>query len=189
MKTINPNIPPPNGYKFRNQDGTIIVGNSWEGLTRNVLAYRQRAGHSTDNIWEMILNQVCETTPGFCRDPANREGLRGVKESLKAKAMAWLGAKANESRGSKLSQVDRNTAIIRARTCVGCPKRDPANMGCSACERNLTQLRDLAMDGQKCEGEKLGACAVTGEFLPLAIHLFLPPTEGDMPDFCWRRKP
>lgn len=189
MKTFNPNIPPPNGFKFLNEDGTTIVGNGWDRLERNVIAYRKRLGQSTDNVMEMIVEQICALAPGFCKDGSERQGERQVKESLKAMVMAWLGKRAGEARDKPLDQVDSNTAKIRAQTCVGCPKRNPADMGCSACQSNMRNLQNVALGGQKSVGEKLGACSVTKEFLPVAVHIFDPPAASDgLPDYCWRKK-
>jgi hypothetical protein len=137
----------------------------------------------------MIIEQVCAMAPGFCKDGSEKKGQSGMKESLKGKAMQWLGNKAGEARGQRLRKVDHNTAKIRAQTCVGCPKRNPADMGCSACQTNMRNLQNIALDGQKSEGEKLGACSVTNEYLPVAVHLFDPPlSKTGLPDYCWRHK-
>lgn len=188
MKSFNVNLPPPNGFKFLNSDGTTIVANSWKRLERAVIEYRKRLGQSTDNVWEMIVEQVCERAPGFCKDGSERIGEVKMRESLKARAMAWVGRKAGEARGNKLLKVDRNTAIIRTRTCVGCPKRNTHDMGCASCRQNMNSLAAICLDGEKSAGENLGACSVTGEYLPVAVHLFEDGVDGEFPEFCWRRK-
>jgi len=141
MKTFNPNIPPPNGYKFRNDDGTVLTGNGWERLERNVIAYRQRLGQSVDNVHEMIVEQICKDAPGFCHDESAKVGEIRMRESIKARAIAWLGRQAGEARGKKLNKVDRNTAISLARfsACWASPMVAPASL-LSECFSHATAM-------------------------------------------------
>lgn len=190
MFTINPNIPPPNGFKFLNDDGTTITGNSWEQLERNVLVYRRQINGKTDGIWDEILNQVCSNSPGFCKDSSGKQIEEArVRENAKARLLKWLSDLSAKSKSQKPPKVCDNTARIRSKTCMACPKRQTAELGCASCASSANKLREVILDGKRSVSAGLGACQITGEDLGVSIHLLQDPLPPDgLPEFCWRRK-
>lgn len=188
---FNPNIPPPNGIRFLNNDGTKITANTWERLERKVIEYRKQIGGKTDGVWDEIVAQVCAGSPGFCRDESGRAVAEAkVRENVKARVMQWLGKTANLARQKRLPKVSDARAKERARACMACPKRQQTDVGCAGCRNNVDNLRKVVLNNQNSVSNGLGGCDVTGEDLASAIHLkldVLPP--DNLPDYCWRRKP
>src|SRR5574342_354760 len=85
----NPNIPPPNGFIFRDIDGTLIKGSSWKSLERKVVAYRKQAGGSVDNVLDEIFAQVCAAAPEYCKSPKTSKPKKDARSAGTVKSVVF----------------------------------------------------------------------------------------------------
>jgi hypothetical protein len=183
---INPNIPPPNGFKFLNHDGTVIKGNGWKQLERNLLEYRRRTGGKTDNLWDEIVAQVCAAAPGFCKEGSGATPMPvQPQQQLKSRMLSWLSQHQKGNHG----QVSAAQAQQRVATCLACKCRKEVQVGCSGCMRAINEMRKKLLNGTQPISAALGTCDVLGSDLSVAVHLSEPTVVNPaLPANCWRKK-
>jgi hypothetical protein len=188
---FNPNIPPPNGYVFRDTDGTLHKATSWRALERKVIAYRNQIGGNTNDVWDEILRQVCETTPAYCRKDGERSApseTRDMGKSHKGKIIRFLGMVASAKQNNHLRYVSDAEAQERAKKCQGCPHRTHVDIGCQSCKNTITGLRKQCLGNIVSRAPALGLCGLSEADLPVAIHIVeQADNDGRLPRYCWRR--
>lgn len=185
MKAINPNIHPHGGYIFDDSDGSRHTGQSWAGVIGRVTAYRKRQGRPNDQTAEEVINQACLRTPMLCTDaPPAEEQYRVV--SLKSRVLLWL----SRMKDSKEPRIFVDDPLHAARTdvCFRCPKHTGLPGGCGACTEALKSLKEAIVGGRPYD-ERLQACDVTGEYMPVAVWLDQQALVDDkLPHTCWRKR-
>jgi hypothetical protein len=186
---INPNIPPPNGYIFRDTDGTLLKATSWKALERKVIAYRKQTGGNVDDIMPEIIRQVCETTPDYCKRPGEKsDGSRSMGKEYKQKIIRYLAMIGQAKQAKNLRYVQDSEAQARAKKCMGCPHRTHVDVGCQSCKNSIARLREQCLGGRKSRAPALGLCGLCESDLSVSIHVCEnPQPDGRLPRYCWRK--
>jgi hypothetical protein len=188
---LNPNIPPPNGFVFKDTDGTVFRAATMRALVRRVLTYRTRTGGKTNDLEQEIQTQLCSVIPEHCHGEGSPQAIHreklAVKQTLRGRMAGYLGTLARVDSPKKVAQP---LAAERIRVCRGCPQRAAITGGCGGCRKNAELLRKKCLGGSTPISPDLGGCSILGCDLAVAVHLREPPvqTEG-LPVFCWRRMP
>jgi hypothetical protein len=187
--TVNPNVPPPNGYVFRDTDGTLLRATSWKTLERKVIAYRTQTGGNVDDVMSEIINQICAATPDYCNRPGERaNGNRKVGNEYKSKIIRYLAMIAQAKQAKNLRYVKDSEAQARAKKCAGCPHRTHVDIGCQSCKSSITALKEQCLGGRKSRAPALGLCSLCESDLSVAIHVCEnPQPDGRLPRYCWRK--
>jgi hypothetical protein len=185
---LNKNIPPPNGYIFRDVDGTTFKAVSLKALARKVLVYRTQTGGKTDNLEQEIENQICSTIPAHCHgDGSPRVEHRRIqvhRQTTKARAVGYLGSIARIPRPAK---VNHQVTAERIRVCMACPKRLSIQESCGGCKKSTELLRSKCLGGAPV-APNLGVCDAYGIDLAVAVHLKEAPVDNPAaPGNCWRK--
>lgn len=191
MLRMNPNLYPPDGYRFRDSDGTLFKGESWRDVRRQVAEYRARNQMPAGDPESEINVQQCAQTPGLChgdkpapvRTPSS--GSNGNERVLN-----WLGSVLISRRQNGTPAVlDRETARARAAICALCPRQRALSAACDACLNTIRDSRKVILNGEKPAHEGLSTCGVLGEDTVSSVHLDLAPVEElELPTNCWRAK-
>jgi len=188
MRTLNRNLYPRDGYFFKESDGARIGADSWPGVVKRVIAYRQRAGLPLGNPEQEVTEQACSRSPSLCVevDPATLVQRKIV--SLKGRLLAWLAAiRAKRSKEGKLDFVDEGMAKRRADYCAGCPNNTPLPGGCGSCVAALKEIRRDILASRKQDG-RIQGCAHLGEDTVVSCHLDLVRVDDPtLPGHCWRK--
>lgn len=188
MKAINPNIFPKGGYLFKDPDGTVHTGDSWAGVRARVKAYRKRQGKPVDTVDEEVITQACQRNPVLCVEehPANAEQMKKV--SLKGRVLLWLNRVRNVRGKRPLVFVAGDLNAARADVCFRCSKNQGTPEGCGSCRAALKALRDDII-GSRNFDQRLNACGVLGEYLPVSTWLELQAVpDPELPWECWRKR-
>lgn len=190
MREFNPNLYPPNGYVFRDRDGTNHKADSWKNLEKAVRAYRERNRQEIGEVWSEIMIQACASTPGHCRDDARPLPPPGQGMDFSKRIMGWLAGLAGVKRTGKWVLVDDELAARRASVCLGCPGQKALNESCGACITSIKNMRRALLDGAEPKHQNLHACAYLGEDCQSTVHAEQAPTDSSLvPEYCWRRQP
>ena len=190
-KNINPNIPPPNGYNFRDADGTKVKGTSWKSLERALLMYRRQTGGKQTDLREEILTQVCDAAPAFCHEPRTREQEVGgaLRKDVRFIIVSYLTRIARTAQDGNLTYAAARVADHRIKTCLACPFRKNAEVGCQTCMNSIAALKKAAMKGKVIKAPALGMCDALEEDLSVATHINEQGAcRADLPDVCWRKQ-
>lgn len=189
MRQYNPNVPPPNGHVFRDIDGTKIKGTSWSDVERKLLVYRRQTGGKTDNLLEEIIDQVCASTPHYCKEPRTGPPEPARSDNpIRHIVIASAGGLAREVQEGKAKPANAREVEVRVKTCAGCLFRKHADIGCERCESSLAALRKVALGDKDPIAPALGICSLLEEDLPTSVHLGRTPVQrADLPDHCWRK--
>lgn len=189
-KKINVNLYPPQGYRFREADGSVHAGQSWAHLERTVKGYRERNGIPVGDVKSDIANQFCAEVPGHCRDdepfvaPKNNPSL-----TFNNRVLSWIGTMLGKKRFGRTVKVDDAAAARRASLCVGCPAQKSLNTSCGSCVSMVKTSRKSILDGES-KHQNLNPCELLGEDCALSVHLQQTPVvREDLPPHCWRRWP
>lgn len=190
MNEINKNLYPPDGYVFREADGSHHRGGSWKDLQNRVKTYREINSIYIGDVWADIVIQVCARLPNFCRSnapvvpPRRRES-----NSLNTRISAWVGQLLAAKRMGKVSFVPDDEARRRASICLGCPMQKPMARTCGACITLVDRSRRIVFGHKDPVHQGLLSCDALGEDSVLAVHLVQPPREPHLvPSFCWRKE-
>lgn len=188
---FNPNLYPPDGYRFKDANGTLFKGESWRDVRRQVKEYRARNGMPPGDPEAEINAQQCAQTPGLCHGdkPApvrtTTSGSNGNERVLN-----WLGSVliARRQNGTP-ALVDKAAARARAAICAVCPRQKALSAACDSCLNTIRDSRKVILNGETPVHQGLSTCGVLGEDTVSSVHLDLAPLdEFDLPLNCWRRK-
>lgn len=189
MREINPNIYPPDGYTFRESDGSIRRSDSWKHLEAEVRDYRLRNGLPEGNVWEDIMDQTCAKFPGFCRNaepfvqiPTNQS------MSFNQRVLEWFAACLRSKRLNAWRLVDDPEAARRAAICQRCPRQRALSTACAACIATVDASRTVLMDGRASRHQNLQCCDALGEDCSVSVYATQKPTDKPTcPAECWRK--
>ena len=192
VKKINLNLSPPEGYEFRETDGTLLVGTSWRGLVRVVAKYRAGAKLPPGNPFAEIMEQACRRNPSLCTESNTvpyPQQTKDPRSGIKLRVMHWLVAWGKQARSlDGIRFVDAETARKRADVCAKCPRNALLPTGCGACRKSLASLRSNVIGGHRATDGRLGGCDVLGSDLPAAVHLDeIRIDDTNLPAECWRK--
>ncbi len=178
---------PPNGRKFRERDGSVHRGNSWEHLRKVVEAYRLRAGRPVGDVWTEIQDQICGAAPGFCREVADGPDVK-QGTPFNGKILQWLAWAIGRKRVNAWKAVTEEEALRRAAICQGCPKQRGLSQVCGQCIKDVNAARLVLRDGVPSAHQNLHPCAVLKEDCAASVHAELTPSNNpELPAHCWRR--
>lgn len=191
---FNPNLFPPNGYVFKDRDGTRHQSDSWKRLLQQVVDYRTRNGFELGDVWSEIMAQACASTPGHCRDNAPRLVQARSQTGIPAfnqRVLEWLNQALTLKRVNALVRVSDGEAARRAKICLQCPRQHPLNEVCHACLITTKMARKLILRGGASRHQNLNPCGVLGEDCQTSVYLEQPPVEPPAPELpaeCWRKR-
>lgn len=186
---LNPNIPPPNGYVFRESDGTVFRAPSLKALARKLLVYRTHNGGKVDDLEREVEEQLCRDVPDYCHGEGSPraavKAARSRKISLKSQIVGYLGSLSRVENPEKVGQAE---TAERIRVCLRCPRRHIIQESCGGCKKSIEVLRKKCLGGGAPIAPNLGACDVLGVDLAVAVHLREPPVSHEqLPVQCWRK--
>ena len=202
---INVNIYPSSGFVFRDADGTMHRGRSWDVVIQKVISYRQRNNMTVGNAEEEVMQQACERYPSLCRDPNTPRSTNPllatrnmaappppsprVPAELKARVLMWLAEKFGQVvRKEPVEYVPHEEFRQRLAICAACPQNQPiiTGTGCSSCKKAMSDYRDAIIPGRERTG--LGGCNLLGTDLVTAVHLEVVRVDNNvLPGHCWNR--
>ncbi len=190
MRQINFNIYPPDGYVFRESDGSFHRSDGWKHLEEKVRDYRERNGLPVGNVMEDIMNQTCAKVPSFCNEntpfvlQSNPSGM-----SHNQRVLSWLAAMLGYFRLKAIRRTDRAEAARRAEICKNCPMQAALNTSCGACVSMVGSVRQQIADGDPLRHQNLHPCSVLGEDMVLSVEINQSPAVNPaLPAHCWRTK-
>lgn len=185
MKTLNPNIHPHDGYFFKESDGATLRADTWAGVIKRVILYRQRAKYEKGNPEQEVIAQACARDPVLCREDNGATASHIKQQPLKARVLTWL----NTLRADKdKAFVEEHTARERAAICAACPKNKGLPSGCASCKAAVKILREQIIERRFQDG-RLNACEHLGEDLPTSVNMELQSVEdAALPANCWRKR-
>lgn len=189
MKQINPNVYPKGGYFFKDGDGTTHHGDSWKGVIARVQGYRARQGKPTDSVEAEVIFQACLRDPVLCVDDNGATRTEQKKASLKTRLLQWLMTKKREKEAQELRFVEWGLHEARTDVCIRChlDKSMPGG-GCGSCRAAVRELKE-AIVGNKNTDQRINACPVLGEYLPVSTWIDDPAvSNADLPGECWRKR-
>lgn len=187
---INPNLYPPDGYVFKEQDGSIHRGESWRDLERKVKAYRERNGIPPGDVWQEMMTQVCAKFPGHCRQqtPGNPTTSKTHSLTFNQVIMGWLAQAMKLKREDAWARVDDAEAARRAAICAVCPMQKSLNHACESCLTTVNRSRRALLDGRDPKFSNLNPCGALNEDCQSSVHAILEPSKDpNLPASCWRR--
>ncbi len=188
-REMNPNLYPPNGYLFRERDGSVHRGLSWKDVKKKVKEYRERNNIPVGDVWEEIMTQQCASSPGLCRD-SDPGPVRVVNDGLtfNKKVIGWLAWALGQKRLNDWALVDEDEVDRRAAICASCPMQKSLNESCGACLETIRTSRKVLLDGKKPKYQNLQPCAPLEEDCASSVHAILEPKVSHaLPGNCWRR--
>jgi hypothetical protein len=190
VKQINPNIFPKGGFKYKESDGTTIVGQTWAGVFARVAKYRKRAGLPEGNPEQDVTNQACASNPILCAEDSGERRKQLVRSTLKTRVLKWLmDLRTRNARGQEpISFVETEEMRRRATICSGCSNNQEVGGGCATCKATIKEARRLLLD-RKFQDGRLHGCQILGEDLPVSSWLEDVTVENpELPDHCWRKR-
>lgn len=187
---INVNVHPgPEGFWFREADGTVIkVTSNWRGLVARVIAYRRRNKLPAGNPMAEVTDQACARSPGNCHEDtevAHRAAV--IVASLKSLVLQWLaGIRARKTK-APLPFVSEDLMRQRASVCASCPAHAAIAGGCGSCRKALREIRADILQGKP--HADVHGCKILHE--DCAINSWLDDVTVEnaaLPGCCWRRR-
>lgn len=187
-REINPNIRPPNGYRFTERDGVVFVGRNWRSVEKQVKAYRQRNNFEPGEPWAEIMTQTCGDTPGFCGETSANRPPDSSGMSFNQRINEWMAWALGKKRLKAISLVSAEVTQARAAICAACPMQRALSQSCGACIRSIKAAREALLDGSAPAFQNLHPCDMLKEDCATSVHLSLTPSNvPDLPANCWRR--
>lgn len=188
MKTINPNVYPKDGYRFRDSDGSLHVAQTWGGVIARVRRYRLRNNRPEGAVMEEVIAQACQNNPGLCSEehPANKAAIK--QASLKSRILIWLNRMHMHRQKEPLTYVNDPLHAARVDVCSRCPKQTGLPEGCGSCRAALRTLAESVI-GSRAIDQRVTACSVLGEYLPVSTwieQMTIP--NPDLHWECWRKR-
>lgn len=174
--------------KFKEADGTLLVGNSWNGVIARVRLYRKQNNLPPGDPEAEVHAQACARMPSLCSETDGGVTIKAVRDSsLKTRVLAWFAG----IRGHPQPMVDSAVAAQRATVCKQCPMNTALPEGCLACRHALAELRKAVLGSGRAGDAALThrGCSVLG-FEPATAVWIDSPTEpnAELPGFCWRKR-
>lgn len=187
--TINTNLYPKEGYRFKDKDGVLHASTAgWVDLMRKVQAYRKRKGQPVGDVEVEVLTQACNRNPGFCSELSPQVVRQRLVVSLKGRVLSWLNMFRRMAEQKRVEYVQPGEASRRAEICAKCPNNTPLPEGCASCRAAVTASRKAIIGGRTIDG-RLNGCCVTGEDIPSSIWIEQQTVEnGALPGECWRKR-
>lgn len=182
------NILPPDGYRFRDPDGSAFVSTGWGPLIQQVREYRARKGLPTTQVAAEVMEQACARNPQVCSEAGAQQGKRVhvPAATTKSKVIRWL-----DSIKSPPPRVTAEEAQRRAACCLRCPKNVKVTGGCAACSEVLMALRKRIFPAMPPKvNPDLHACEILGKDLKAAVWMESEVAEvnPELPAHCWKKK-
>lgn len=187
MRRINVNLHPKSGHKFREADGTLIIGPSWTAVINRVIQYRKVNNKPPGNPTQEVHEQACQQNPNLCVQVSPETNRKRQEVSLKGKVLQWFARVKSVAR----EFVSLDAATQRSSICVGCPNCVALPDGCASCRAALRELRKEVLGEGRPVDERVihHGCLVLGFEPGTAVHLNEPTIENaELPAHCWRKR-
>lgn len=186
MKRLNPNMFPKDGFFFKEKDGAKIFADSWAGVVKRVIRYRQRAGYEPGNAEEEVNAQACARNPVLCNDDPAGHAAQLQRAPLKSRVLTWLNGL--QKIKNQIQFVDEQLARERAAICASCSHNKGLPDGCASCKAAIKILREDSI-GRRFQDGRLQACEILGEDLPASVHVENQALDNTgLPGHCWRKR-
>jgi hypothetical protein len=188
MLEVNPNLFPPGGFVFKDEDGMEVRGSDLPGLVQAVESYRRQTGGSLVDVYGEVVAQICGNTPHVCRDvPASEVGPTPAQKALVARVVAAALMFRREVASGSVKFVKANEAYGRASICERCPRRKEWARFCPPCKKNATEVLEAAVRPNELVASVKGAaCELAGDDLSAAVWEENPERLNGVPSICWR---
>jgi hypothetical protein len=188
MPRFNVNIPPSAGYRFQEDDGTVIVGKSWSAVIARLKSYRNRNKKKTGNAEREVYAQACKQSPETCSGDSSEQRFARQVVSVKGRVLAWFARMRQKRDSQGISFVGDDERNQRVQICAGCPNNTQYPGGCSSCKKVVTEFRKDLVGGRAIDS-RLAGCAVLGEDVAASVWLEEVREENnDLPAHCWRKR-
>jgi hypothetical protein len=188
MKKLNSNLYPKDGHFFVERDGARIFADSWKGVFKRVLGYRQRAGYPIGNVEEEVIAQACARNPVICSEDSAAYVKEVSRASLKSRVLQWFMKRQAEKQSEPFVFVPDDERNNRVNTCAACPNNQGLPEGCASCKAAVKEARGSII-GPRAVDARLNSCSVLGEELNTSVWLDrLRVEEPDLPAHCWRKR-
>ena len=191
MMRIRVNIFPKDGYRFKEQDGTLLVGDSWRGITARVVAYRKRNGLPPGDPAKEINDQRCQTNPESCFQDSGPQHAAAVRvTTLKSRVLQWFSRVREAGRRTPTEFASTELAQARANVCAGCPQNQSLPDGCSSCKAAVKELRVEVIGGRPADPRLVNhGCNVLGAESATQVWLEQVTVDNaELPAHCWRKR-
>lgn len=187
---IRVNIFPKGGYRFVENDGTVLTDTrGWRQLSQTVSSYRRRNGYPVGNPMDEIHKQVCEANPATCfhDDEVTKQEIKQV--SLKGRVLKWLSELIRFKERNPVNFVPDSEALAREDVCQKCPNNTAIKTeGCGSCKKALKELRTQVI-GNKRVLTRIHGCGILGIDLPTAVYLDTEVVDNPgLPQHCWLKR-
>lgn len=183
---INSNLYPKSGYRFKQPDGTIIVGPDWNTVIAKVIAYRKRNNLPFGDPDAEVNAQACQNNPSLCREDSQVTREQRKIVSLKGRVLNWF----SNIRAGRIEIGDEENMRKRANICALCPKNISLPDGCAACRGAVKEVRKSVI-GSRPVDERIAyhGCIVLGFEPATAAWIDSPTVENsELPPYCWRKR-
>lgn len=187
---LNPNLYPPDGYVFKEQDGTRFRGTGWKDLEARIRGYRAVNNFPPGDPWAEIQTQTCSARPALCRAPSEPNVPPQGHHSLtfNQRVLHWFTVVVALKRVNGLGVAGDDKARERAAICSTCPAQTSLNHACESCLYTIKTARKGMLDGRDSQHQNLQPCGVLGEDCQTSVYL----EQGNdhnpaLPAACWRR--
>jgi hypothetical protein len=178
---------PRSGYRYKEADGTLIVGQNWRDVIVKVISYRKRNNLPLGNPEVEVNNQACQNNPSLCHEDSHVTRSKRAEVSLKGRVLNWF----NDIRREGITFVAEHVARERANVCANCPKNTSLPEGCATCKGAVKELRRIVLGKDHPVDERVAfhGCIVLGSEPATDAWLDRVTVENpELPAHCWRKR-
>jgi len=186
IQRINVNLYPKSGYRYKEPDGTLIIGPNWRAVIVKVIAYRKRNNLPLGNPEVEVNAQACQNNASLCHEDSSVTREKRKEVSLKGRVLNWF----NDIRRGGITFVAEHVMRERANVCANCPKNLSLPEGCASCKGAVKELRRIVLDGKPVDERiTFHGCAVLGSDPSVDVWLDRVTVENpELPAHCWRKR-
>jgi len=182
--TLNPNLFPPEGYRFVDADGVEHFGQSLEQLVKHLGEYRVRVGRPPGDPHREVMDYLCGRFPDLCVPDEAELQRRVVWTRVMGSISKWVHERSGEGPATISSQeeVNRRVAI-----CDQCPLNVEWTSPCRPCGKLTAKLlAGLTHPAKPVAALEGRACLNAGDDLSVAVWLSEGLLLSGVPAKCWR---
>jgi len=190
VRKVNPNLYFPNGYVFKEADGTLLKAHSWRSLYDKVREHRRINRKPPGDPENEVQAQACARSPQLCHEdipsvPTPRTG-KQVTESFKSAVLRSMSEMAQRVDKKEVNFVNDGLAAARADVCRRCPMQKEIGGGCGSCKAAVKALaKQIRGKHPELPGD---GCSIFKIHTPSAAYLDDPGVRrDDLPPECWRK--
>ena len=187
----NPNLFPKDGRTFKDTDGTLHTGETWDELIEIVRKYRERNRRPSGNIRREVFDQFCSRHSSMCRpvDPVDAP-VRRRGATFQNRVLLRLAALIALKRLNDRPLMDESEVNRRQQVCAKCSQKRGLEINCVSCLHSLKVARKVLIGKRKTSVSLTGFCSELNEDLSITSFLDLEAERNpNLPEGCWRKAP